>query len=371
MITAKKIVCKECGLEYELNEIVNRCRICYGSLDIVFDYDEIKKIISKESFIKERPTHWKYWMFYPVDSKKAVTLGEGGTQLLRSEKFGFENLFLKIETTNPTGSFKDRGSSVEITRAVEIKAKDVCCASTGNMGISIAAYSSRAGMKANVFLPRKVSTQKIKKINMLGARVFRVNGDYTKALEACEKFSKKTGAHIVGDYPFRGEGQKSVGFEIADQFEFSSPDYVVCPMGNGTLIYSVWDAFLDMKEVGLIDNLPAMVGIQASGCSPIVNAWKRGEDNISPIKKSRTIASAIDCPNPLDGIKALEAINKSNGIAEVVTDKELLKTRELLARKEGIIAELAGVASICGALKLKKDLEGKIVCIISGSNIEF
>lgn len=371
MSTAKKIICKECGLEYQLDEIINRCRICYGSLDIIFDYDEIKKLILKESFLREPVSHWKYWMFYPTqDLNKRITLGEGGAQLLQSTKFGFEDLWLKIETTNPTGSFKDRGSTVEITRAKELNVSSVCCASTGNMGASVAAYAAKTGMKCKIFLPTNVSKVKIQQIKIYGASIVKVKGNYTQALKSCEEYSNRTKTYLVGDYPYRGEGEKSVGFEIADQLNMSVPDYIISPMGNGTLIYAIWDAFNDMKKVGLIDVLPKMVGVQADGCSPIVDAWKKDSKEVRPLKKSKTLASAIDCPSPVDGVKALEAIKKSHGFAETVTDKELIKTREELARKEGIFAELAGVASIAGANKLKKELDGKIVCIISGSGLK-
>lgn len=371
MSTAKKIVCKECGLEYQLDEIINRCRICYGSLDIVFDYNEIKKLILKEIFLRQPITHWKYWMFYPTQIlDKRITLGEGDTQLLQSNKFGFEDLWLKIETTNPTGSFKDRGSTIEITRAKELNAASLCCASTGNMGASVAAYAAKADMKCKVFLPTNVSKGKIQQIKIYGADIVKVKGSYTQALKSCEEYSKKTNTYLVGDYPYRGEGEKSVGFEIADQLNWSAPDYIITPMGNGTLIYAIWDAFFDMKKVGLIDYLPKMIGIQADGCSPIVDAWRRDLKEVKPLNKSKTLASAIDCPSPVDGIKALEAIRKSHGFAETVTDKEMLKTREELAKKEGIFAELAGVASLTATVKMKKELDEKIVCIISGSGLK-
>lgn len=340
-------------------------------MDIIFDYDEIKKMILKESFLRQPITHWKYWMFYPTqDLDKRITLGEGGTQLSQSNKFGFEDLWLKIETTNPTGSFKDRGSTIEITRAKELNAASLCCASTGNMGASIAAYAAKADMRCKVFLPTNVLKGKIQQIKIYGADIVKVKGNYTQALKSCEEYSKKTKTYLVGDYPYRGEGEKSVGFEIADQLNWSAPDYIITPMGNGTLIYAIWDAFVDMKKVGLIDYLPKMIGIQADGCSPIVDAWRKDLKEVKPLNRSKTSASAIDCPSPVDGIKALEAIRKSHGFAEAVTDKEMLKAREELAGKEGVFAELAGVASLTAAAKMKKELDGKIVCIISGSGLK-
>ena len=366
---AKFFQCKECSLTYELNEIINRCKICNGSLDIILDYSKIKKILKKKIFENEKIWHWKYWMFYPVDEKNKISLKEGGTQLIKSEYFGkaFDELHFKLEITNPTGSFKDRGTTVEITRAIEIGSNFVCCASTGNMGASVSCYAAKANLACTIFLPKNTSKQKIRQIKAYGAKIVKVNGNYNDALKACEKFSKKNNVYMLGDFPFRGEGEKSVGFEIADQFGFEVPDWIVCPMGNGTLIYSIYDAFCDLLKVGLIDRIPRLIGIQAKGCDPIVKAFKKDLDYVIPLKKSKTLASAIDVPSPLDGNKALEAIRKTNGFAESISDKELIKFKKELAEREGIFAELAGVASLAGAMKLKEELKGRVVCLITGA----
>ena len=351
--------------------MLNRCRVCGGSLDILLDYEEIRKFIL-EDFSREPIWHWKYWMFYPiVDLNKKVTFKEGGTALIKSKFFSNQlgDLWLKYEGTNPTGSFKDRGSTVEITKAVELGVKSVCCASTGNMGASVASYSTKAGMGCKIFLPTNVTVQKIKQISIHGAEVVKVNGTYADAVKKCSEYSQKTKTYLVGDYAYRGEGEKSIGFEITDQLNWHVPDFIVCPMGNGTMIYSVWDAFNDLKQVGLIDKLPKMVGIQSAGCSPIVTAWKNDLD-IVPVKKPKTVASAIECGDPLDGIKALEALHKSKGFAETVTDKEILEMKKELGRKEGIFAETAGAVSLAGAIKLKNRLHGTIVCVVTGNGLK-
>lgn len=371
MPIAKSIICKECSLEYHINEVLNRCRVCGGPLDILLDYEEIRKVIL-EDFLRDPIWHWKYWMFYPVlDLSKKISFKEGGTALVKSTHFSglLGDLWFKCEGTNPTGSFKDRGTTVEITKAVELGVKSVCCASTGNMGASVAAYSTKAGMDCKIFLPKNVATQKVKQISIYGAEVVKVNGTYADAVKKCSEYSQKTKTYLVGDYSYRGEGEKSIGFEIADQLNWHVPDWIVCPMGNGTMIYSVWDAFNDLKQVGLIDKLPKMIGIQAAGCSPIVTAWKHDLD-IVPVKKPKTIASAIECGDPLDGIKALEAMHKSKGLAETVTDREILEMKKELGRKEGIFAESAGAASLAGALKLKNKLHGTIVCVITGNGLK-
>jgi threonine synthase len=373
MVTAKSIVCVECGEKYSPNENIYRCRKCNGSLDIVYDYDKIKDVIVTESFLREHPWHWKYWMFYPVvDLSNKVTLMEGGTPLIKSHYFSNENLdvWLKYEGMNPTGSFKDRGTSVEVTKAIELGMKEVCCASTGNMGASVAAYCGKAGIRCRIFLPRNASGIKIKQIMAYGAKIDKTSKNYPDAVKLCLKYSRKNKSYLMGDYPYRGEGQKSVGFEIADQMNWNVPDFIVCPIGNGTLIYAVWDALNDLKKVKLVEKLPKMIGIQAEGCSPVIKAFKKGSKKIEPIKKPRTFAFAIECGDPLDGQKALNALRNSKGFGETVTDKEILFILKLLAKKEGLYVEPAGAVSLAGMLKIKENLNGSAVCVLTGHGLK-
>lgn len=371
MVLSKAFVCKGCGKSYKPDVKLTECEECGGPFDIVYDYKKIKDVLLKAIFFREPPSHWKYWMFYPLVSiSNIVSIEEGSTPLIKSKHLSNKNrkVWFKYEGLNPSGSFKDRGTTLEVSKAVELGAKQVCCASTGNMGASVSAYCAKAGLNCKIFLPNDASGPKVKQIRIHGATIVRVNGDYNKAADECEKYSKETGSYLMGDYAYRGEGEKSIGFEIADQMDWNVPDYIICPMGNGTLIYAVWDAFNDLKKVGLVKKLPKMIGIQAKRCSPIYNAFKNKKKTIKPVKKPKTIASAIECGDPLDGLKALEAIRKSKGSAEIVSDKEMLETIKLLARREGIYAEPAGAASTAGLLKLK--LKGTIVCIISGHGLK-
>jgi threonine synthase len=313
-------------------------------------------------------------MFYPlIDISNKVTLMEGGTPLLKSRYFSDKNkeVWFKFEGMNPTGSFKDRGTTVEVSKAVELGMKEVCCASTGNMGASVAAYCAKAGVKCKIFLPENVivSDLKIKQIKAYGAEIVKVKGEYSKTAKECELYARKSGSYLMGDYPYRGEGEKSVGFEIADQMNWKVPDYVVCPMGNGTLIYAIWDSFNDLKKVKLIDKLPKMIGIQADGCSPIVDAFKKEKKKVEPIDNPRTIATAIECGDPLDGQKALKALKDSKGLVDKVSDKEILKTLKLVSSKEGLYVEPSGAVSLTGLLKLNR-LKGTIVCVLTGHGLK-
>ncbi len=374
MVLAKSFICVKCGKIHKPEENLVHCKKCGGPLDIDYDYKKIEDLIVKESFLREQIWHWKYWMFYPlINISKKVTLMEGGTPLLKSRYFSDKNkeVWFKFEGMNPTGSFKDRGTTVEVSKAVELGMKEVCCASTGNMGASVAAYCARAGIKCKIFLPERiaVSSLKIKQIKTYGAEIVRIKGEYSNAAKECESYAKRSGSYLMGDYSYRGEGQKSVGFEIADQMNWKVPDYIVCPMGNGTLIYATWDSFNDLKKIKIIDKLPKMVGVQAKGCCPIVDAFKNKKKTVDPVDSPNTIATAIECGDPLDGQKALKALRDSKGLVEKVSDEDMLKTLKLLGNKDGLYVEPSGAASLTGLLKLNK-LKGTIVCILTGHGLK-
>ncbi len=290
-------------------------------------------------------------------------MNEGGTPLIQSNDE--KNFMFKYEGVNPTCSFKDRGSAVEISKAKEFGVKEVVCASTGNMGASVAAYCARAGIKATIYVPKFAPRPKVHQIKMMGARVMIVNGSYEDALNMTKKLNEKRGIYLVGDYPYREEGEKSVTFEILDQLNFIPPKYIVYPMGNAVLIAAAYKACMEFKEVGLIRKMPKLVGIQAEGCRPLVNAFKTGV--LSQQINTHTIATAIDCGNPTNGLEALDGMEKTKGIAEFVTDREIISALKKLG-KQGIYVEPAGAVSYAGAMKL--GLEGKTVCVLTGHGLK-
>ena len=357
---AKKLSCFKCGKEFPAEERIFYCTKCGYSLDVHYDYAGIRQLVERQEFLQAPVKHWKYWMFYPVqDLTKIVSMHEGGTALIKSRKS--KDFWLKFEGVNPTGSFKDRGSSIEITKAIEKGEKEVLCASTGNMGASIAAYAARAGIKARIFVPKFASLEKIRQIQAYGASVKRVEGTYEHSLEETKKIHKKTGAYLTGDYHYRAEGQKSVGFEIIDQLGWNAPENIVCPVGNGTLLFAVFKACKELQKVKLLEKMPRIFGVQASGCNSI------RDGKIFPVKKPKTLASAIDCGNPVYGLEVLKALKESKGKIIAVSDKEMAQGMKALA-SEGIFAELSGAASLAGALKEK--LQGKTVCIVSGHGLK-
>ncbi len=365
----KHIECIKCKAKYPKNKIIFRCKKCGQSLKLVYDYKEIKNNISWEKLRKRAFNHWRYREFFPiVADKNIITLREGGTPLFKSRKvgklLGYKNLYFKFEGLNPTGSFKDRGTTVEISRANEFKVKEVVCASTGNMGASVAAYSIMANIKAKIYVPKDTTDSKIKQMLTFGAKVVYVDNHYDKALELANIDFLKRKTYMMGDYPYRGEGEKSVAFEIVDEMQ---PDYIVSPIGNGTLISSVWRGLNEFKIVGLIKKLPRLVGIQAKGCAPVVNAlkMKKKVEAVEP----RTIASAIACGSPLDGLEALNALKESKGKGETVSDAEMMIAKKMLA-SEGIYAELSGAATLAGLAKLGLPRDSNIVLVVTGHGLK-
>ena len=365
----KHVLCAGCGKTYRTDTRLVRCE-CGDSLEVVFDYRKMKKAVGK---FKSRPfNHSRYLELYPV--KKLVSVQEGATPLVRSKNiekgFGLKfELYFKYEAQNPTGSFKDRGSSVEIAKALELRGKHVICASTGNMGASVAAYSAMANLKCSIFTPRDAPAVKMEQILAYGADVYHLAGDYTMAANLVEHIKRDHVYHLAGDYLWRREGTKSVGFEMAEQLK--GINYVVCPVGNGTLISATWKAMKEFKTLGLIGYKPRMVGVQATGCAPLCNAMSGKSGKIRPVH-GHTIATAIECGDPLDGPRALKALKESKGFCEKVNDMEILKTRELLATQEGLFAEPAGAVALAGILKARKRIKSgsRVVCLVTGHGLK-
>jgi len=352
--------CMDCNKEIGGAQPVFRCPRCGGSLEVLYDYEQIKANFIPMQFRYMPPTHMKYYFALPLRKPhNVVTMNEGGTPLVQIG----EDLLVKYEGINPTGAFKDRGSSVEISMAREFGKKEVVCASTGNMGASIAAYASKAGMRAVIFTPGFAEPVKLKQMEYYGAKIVKGGRTYSEALERSVEYAKKSGAYITGDYPYRLEGQKTVAYEIVDQMNFDAPDNIVIPVGNGTLFYATYKAFKEMITLGIAHKMPKLIAVQASGCAPIVDAFKRDKSKVTPVKNPRTIASAINCDNPVDGAGVLRALKETKGEAVAVSDQEMRSAKRGLARK-GIYAEISSAAAYAGYLKLRP--KGRTVIIITG-----
>ncbi|MEK6902108.1 MAG: threonine synthase [archaeon] len=287
---------------------------------------------------------WKYHHFLPVpENGEIVSLDEGKTTLLESTRHA--GLHYKLEFENPTGSFKDRGSTVEISHAVSDGYQKVVCASTGNMGASIAAYSARAGIEATIVVPGNVPPIKLKQIQSYGAKLIKMKGTYTDALKKTWEMAAKDKEYMLtGDYPLRMEGQKTIGLEIVEQLGMKSPDHVIVPIGNGTLIVALHAAFTQMIQSKTIKKMPRLIGVQAKNCNPLGIAWKNKTTHFTPVKKPHTIAGAIECGNPVYGMEVLTAVRMSKGEILSVSEEQMKKAKLSLAQKEGLYTEYSGAA---------------------------
>lgn len=374
--------CINCKATYSIDEIVYFCRKCGDILEVKFEADELAENL-KTSDWKTKPLGvWRYRPFMPIhETTKLVTLSEGGTGLHLSERLGNElgikNLYVKNEGENPTGSFKDRGMTVGVTKAVELGARHVICASTGNTSASLAAYAARAGIRCTVLIPSgKIAYGKLSQAMIHGAKVLQVRGNFDEALEFVLKLAEKhKDIYLLNSInPFRIEGQKSLGYEICEQLNYEAPDRIIIPVGNAGNISAVWKGLREFYELGLIKKLPKMTGIQAAGSAPIAQAIKTGSDKIIPVQNPETVATAIRIGAPVSWKKAVNAIRESHGTAETVTDEEILDAQKTLARVEGIFVEPASASSIAGLRKLiKKGVileDEKVVCITTGHGLK-
>jgi threonine synthase len=375
-------VCIKCGTKYDIDDIVYFCRKCGDILEIKLDFEELKEKLETSDWKKTPLSVWRYRDFMPInESTKVVTLNEGGTGLHRSQRLGDElglkQLYIKNEGENPTGSFKDRGMTVGVTKAVELGARHVICASTGNTSASLAAYAARAGIKCTVLIPSgKIAYGKLAQAIIHGARVLQVRGNFDQALEFVLKLAEKhKGIYLLNSInPFRIEGQKSLGYEICEQLDNVAPDRVIVPVGNAGNISAIWKGFSEFYKLGLIKSLPKMTGIQAAGSAPIAQAIKNHRDTIIPVAKPETVATAIRIGAPVSWKKALNAIHESHGTAETVTDEEILDAQKILARIEGIFVEPASASSIAGLKKLVKNgvinSDERVVCVTTGHGLK-
>jgi threonine synthase len=374
--------CINCKKTYGIDEIVYFCKKCGDILEIKFGLEELDEAFQKSDWRSKPLSVWRYRDFLPIhEATQTVTLGEGGTGLHRSEHLGAElglkNLYVKNEGENPTGSFKDRGMTVGVTKALELGARHVICASTGNTSASLAAYAARAGIKCTVLIPSgKIAYGKLSQAMIHGAKVLQVRGNFDQALEFVLKLADKhKDIYLLNSInPFRIEGQKSLGYEICEQLNCEPPDRIIIPVGNAGNISAVWKGLTEFYKLGYIKKLPKMTGIQAAGSAPIAQAIKKGSDKIVPVEQPETIATAIRIGAPVSWKKAVNAIHESNGTAETVTDEEILDAQKILARIEGIFVEPASASSIAGLKKLVNNgvisKDERVVCITTGHGLK-
>lgn len=351
--------CRECARRYPA-EARYACEWCFGPLEVVYDYEAVSSVISKERIATGPNSIWRYADLLPVRRQGAVDLGAGFTPLVRADRLGAElgigELWIKNDTLNPTGSFKDRVVSVALTKARELGFKVAACASTGNLANSVAAHAARAGMSSVVVIPSDLESAKVVATSVFGGCVVAVDGTYDDVNRLC--------GELAGEHPdwgfvnvnvrtYYAEGSKTLAFETAEQLGWTAPDHVVVPVGSGSQLTKVAKGFAELYKVGLLDEEPSVrvSGAQADGCSPVATAFAEGSDLIRPVRPA-TIAKSLAIGDPADGVYALDVVRSSGGSMASVSDAEIVEAISLLARCEGIFAETAGGVTIATLAKL-------------------
>ena len=373
--------CIGCGERYTREEVIYVCRKCGDLLDVNYDYQAVKEKLDPAEWAKRPLNVWRYRELLPIlNPNLIVSLKEGGTRLHECSRLatelGVKKLYIKNEGDNPTCSFKDRGMTVGITKALELGVETVICASTGNTSASLSAYAAKAGMQCFVFIPSgKIAYGKLAQAIIHGAKIVQIQGNFDQALrvvqELCNRDRKFYLLNSIN--PYRVEGQKTLAYEVCEQLN-RVPDKVIVPVGNAANISAIWKGFLEFRKLGLINSLPQMIGVQAEGASPIARAFREGRETIEPVDAPDTVATAIRIGHPISWKKALHAIRDSGGTAETVTDEEILEAQKLLARREGLFVEPASASSIAGLKRLVKDgrieKDALVVCVATGHGLK-
>lgn len=324
---------------------------------------------------------WRYRELLPIERyDKIISMNEGGTKLIRCRNLEHDleikEIYVKYEGDNPTGSFKDRGMTIGVTKAVEVGAETTICASTGNTSSSLAAYSARAGLECVVLVPAgKIALGKLSQAMIHGAKVFAVRGSFDDCLRIVRMLSKDKRFYLLNSInPFRLEGQKTAAYEIYEQLSGTIPDRLIIPVGNAGNIVAYWKGFNDLRNLDLISDLPRFVGVQAEGAAPIYKAFIKGAGEIEPIRDVETAATAIRIGNPVNWKRALRAVRETNGLMGMVSDEEILQAQKILASREGIFAEPAGAAPIAFLIKAAKEgliaRDERTVCIATGHGLK-
>ena len=378
--------CPKCDKSVPEEQFLTESCGCGFRLRINFNYERLKELITKEKLQRRPFTHWRYREFFPIRKQQNITnLGCGGTPLLSSrrlgkEKFGLKNLYFKIETGNPSGSFKDRPISVGVSKGVELNAEILTAASSGNAAAALATYGARAGKKVIVFVPEHTPKGKLAQLAYLGATVIRVKEDVedqdpsvTLFRLAYETFGWMPSPSFGPFNPFQFEGTKSLGFEICEQFEWELPEWVILATGSGGLLAGTHKGFKEFEELDFIASIPRHVAVQPGECAPIVNGALK---KIQPFdfqdweKTPRTVAGGLADPHPWDADSALAAIYDSSGTAVAVTEEAILRTQRWLAQYEGIFGEPSGTTGLAGLETLVErgviDSSDRIVVAITG-----
>ena len=373
--------CRECERSYP-KEAIHVCEFCFGPLEVAYDYEAIRKALTRDVIAGRPGNMWRYRELLPIDG--AVTVGEnvGFTPLVRADRLakrlGIREVWIKNDTVNyPTLSFKDRVVSVAISRAKELGFQTVACASTGNLANSVAANAASVGLPSYVFIPSDLEAGKVLGTQIYGSRLVGIHGSYDHVNRLCSEIAGRYDWAFVNINirPYYAEGSKTMLYEAVEQMDWTLPDHFVVPMAGGSLITKVHKAIKEFTDLGFVRAKDTRIhGAQPQNCSPIVTAVKEGKDAFRPVEKPDTIVKSLAIGNPADGFYAIQTINKTGGYAENPTDAEVVEGIQMLAESEGVFAETAGGTVVSAAKRL---IEGghigkddSVVLLITGHGLK-
>ena len=366
--------CTECHSSYSKGEVLQKCPRCGGLLDTIIN-PEILSEKSKDDIDRTR-SMWKFRDFLPVDiTDKVVSAGEGDTPLRKLSSFQ-GNVWVKDETKNPTGTFKDRGASLAVTALSALGVKQLILSSEGNAGCSFALYSHIADLACQLFLPRLSNPAKVELSRKLGAKVTLVDGTIADAGRRAEAVAKRERSYIASTFvtPYRHDGKGTMALEICEQLDWRVPEYVVYPVGGGVGLVGMWKMFSILEKIGWVTKRPRFIAVQPAGCAPVVKAYNSRRDDVDEWKTPETIAFGLRIPKPLAGRWILRCLRESDGIALSVTDEEIRKSMGLALKDEGLLLEPSSAATIAALPHLygEKMIDGseKVVLIATGSGLK-
>ncbi len=375
--------CSKCGEHYDADQVQTVCRKCGKPLFARYDLEAAKETMTKRELVGRVSSMWRYREILPVrKSENVVTLGEGWTPLTPTsrlgETLGLSNLLVKDEGIIPTGSFKARGLSAAISKAKELGIKRVALPSAGNAAGAMAAYGARAGLEVYVFMPEDAPKVNAVESDVVGAKVVYVKGLISDAGKLVKDGIPEMGWFSVATLgePYRVEGKKTMGLEVAEQLDWKLPDVIIYPTGGGTGIIGMWKVFEELEEMGWIGSeRPRMVSVQAEGCSPIVKAYREGKEESEFFENAQTVAAGLRVPKALGDYLILRAVRESKGTAIAVTDDELINDVRLISRLEGIFACPEGAATISALRKMVEagevDRDEQVVLFNTGSGLKY
>ncbi len=381
MSFVKALRCRECGHAYPI-QALHVCEFCFGPLEVDYDYEAIAANVSRDSIAKGPNSIWRYRDLLPVETDEYVDLGAGFTPLVRANNLakvlGISELYIKNDTVNPTGSFKDRVVSVALSKARELGFKVAACASTGNLANSVAAHAAWAGMESYVFVPSNLESAKVITTAVYGGTVVAIDGNYDDVNRLCAEIASEEPEWAFVNVNLRtyySEGSKTLAYEVAEQLGWRFPDHVVVPVGSGSQLTKIHKGFNELYKVGLVNGEPRVrvSGAQPEGCSPVASAFFSGAEFIKP-QKPNTIAKSLAIGNPADGIYALDVVKSTNGGFGSASDEEVIAGIRLLAQTEGIFAETAGGVTVATLKRLVENQtiskDETVVCYITGNGLK-